>query len=146
MPSLEYVVRPYQSPNSHGGVIIPSTPTGARTKATLTWGASTTMPIPDTGITVECCSEKLKETDRTSKRIRIFQNDDPSSTNYVDVDRAETMKLSKKDKNDCISDWDQVSQLAADIRAELDQDAIDFGSPTVPETGGCGVTWAFKNV
>src|SRR4029077_7131771 len=142
MPSLEYIVRPYQSPNSHGGIIIPSTPTGTRTRATLTWGASTTMPIPDAGINVECCSEKLKETKRTSKKIRVFQNDNESSPNWVDVERPETLNLSKHDKNDCISDWDQVSELAADIRAELDQDAIDFGSPTVPETGGCGVTWS----
>lgn len=144
MPSLEYVVRPYQSPASHGGIIIPSTPTGSRQKATLTWGASTTLPIPSTGVNVTCCSEGLKEKDRTSKKIRVFQNDDPSSTNYVDVERPETMNLSKTDKNDCISDWDQVSQLAADIRAELDQDAVDFGSPTVPQ-GNCGVSWSFKN-
>src|SRR4029077_8926412 len=145
MPSLEYIVRPYQSPNSHGAIIIPSTPTGAREKATLTWGATATMPIPDTGISVECCSEKLDEQSRTSKKIRVFQNNDPSSTNWVDVERPETMKLKKKDKNDCISDWEQVSQLAAEIRAELDQDKIDFGSPTDPATGNCGTTWTFKN-
>src|SRR4029077_17165672 len=99
MPSLEYVVRPYQSPNSHGGVIIPSTPTGTRKRATLTWGASTTMPIPDGGMHVESWSENLKETKRTSKKIRVFQNDDQSSSNWVDVERPETLNLSKHDKN-----------------------------------------------
>jgi hypothetical protein len=144
MPSLEYVVRPYQSPGPHGTIIIPSTPKGTRERATLTWGAKTELPVPDTGVNVTCCSEGLKEKDRTSKKIRVFQNDDNTSANWVDVERPQTMNLSKTDKNDCISDWDQVSQLAADIRAELDADAADFGSPTVPE-GNCGVTWTFKN-
>jgi hypothetical protein len=146
LDSLEYVVRPYQTPGPHGTILIPSTPKNTRERATLTWGAKTEMPVPDTGVNVTCCSEGLKEKTRSAKRIRVYQNDDENSPNWVDVERPETMSLNKKEKNDCISDWEQISGVAQAISGTFDQDLIQMGDPSESDGGTCGVNWTFKNV
>ena len=144
MPQLEYVVRPYQSPDSHGAIIIPSTPSGSRQRATITWSAKEAKAV-NTGISVQCCNEALSELSRKSDKMRIFQNDDETSDNWVDVERPRSLKLNKKEQDNCADDWAQISSVAAGIQEELADFADDIGpAPELPG-GGCGTTWNFKN-
>lgn len=150
MPSLEYVVRPYQTPNAHGQIIIPSTPSSSRERATLTWGAKATMPSVGQGISFEvvCCKENLDEQKRTTSRQRVYQNNDSTSPNWVDWDRAETVNLNKKEQNSCGDDWDQISGAAAEIDATLAQYAAGFApwGGSASSTGKkCDTVWKLKN-
>ena len=94
MASLEYVVRPYQTPNAQGQIIIPSTPRGAAQRATIKWGAQSTLPQPVfAGVTMKCCDQKSKELSRTGETVRIHGSDGES---YIDVFRANKLKLNHK--------------------------------------------------
>jgi hypothetical protein len=144
--ALEYAVRPYQSPDAHGAIIIPSTPTGSREKATLTWGAKATMPeVSGINLTTACCTNNLTEHDRQSDKIRIYQDDDPSSSNWVDVERAKTMNLDSKEKNNCGDNWDDISAVAQGIDTELAAYADYFTAIQGQQPTNCGQTWNFKN-
>lgn len=144
MPNLEYVVRPYQSPDAHGAIIIPSTPSGSRQRATITWGSKDVQAV-NSGISINCCSESLSEQSRKSEKMRIFQNDDKNSPNWVDVERPHSLKLNKKDNNQCADDWAQMSSVAAGVQDALAEFADDIGpAPELPGSG-CGTTWIFKN-
>lgn len=146
--NIEYFIRPFQSPGSHGTIIIPSTPKGTREKAVLTWGAKSTMPevVPDvTNVNTKCCAEGLKEAERVSETVRITQPGKPE--NYVDVARARNVKLKKREKNSC----------GGPLQAELDSfwGAVfqDLDNAFTPEgvssfgTGdkSCEVQWELKN-
>jgi hypothetical protein len=102
LDALEYVVRPYTTPDAHGRIIIPSSPRGTREKATLTWGGGALTPparkeVSD-GVNFEvvCCKENLKENSRKSDKKRIFQNGDESSANWVDVATPDSLRLKKR--------------------------------------------------
>lgn len=109
---FESFVRPYQSPGSHGRIIIPATPGATTERATLTWGAQCEARIDPkrTGVNVVCCSNREREMERETTPQRITQADEPE--NWLDVARATKMKLRNKHKNECISDWDQMSGVA----------------------------------
>jgi hypothetical protein len=149
--SIEYIVRPYQTPNVYGSIIIPSTPSSGRERATIIWGGSGTMPEvkeSSDGVNFEvvCCQEQLDELDRTSERKRIFNNNDASSGDWVDVDRPLTMRLKKKEKNHCLPgphlEETGVQQEISDAISDF-ADAIHSGTTS----GGknCGASWKFKN-
>jgi hypothetical protein len=150
--SLEYVVRPYQTPGAHGSLIIPSRPTATRERATMTWGAPGTMPevteVDSEGIGFEvvCCNEQLNERDRTSETKRIFQRGDTSSENWVDVQRPKTLRLKKRDKNTCIGN-SGISFAAIEVSAALAEfsSAIHSGTAS-PRAKHCSVEWKFKNI
>jgi len=98
---FEYIVRPYQSPDSLGGNVIPATPKGTRERAHLTWGGKGTMPsVRLTGVDFNTQKRKkeveLTEEDRESDIIRIEQDGEPE--NYVDVARARKLKLGLEEK------------------------------------------------
>jgi hypothetical protein len=145
MPSLEYVVRPYQSPNAHGTIQIPSAPASSNQRATLVWGAKATMPAVNMGenFSVVCCKERLNEQDRQSDTVRITQQD--NSDNYVDVARPNTLHLQKHDANNCGDNWDQFSGVGAEISDTLAAFQSDVLSGTAAQPGNCDTTWKFKN-
>lgn len=109
---LEYAIRPFQSPGSHGKIIIAKTPGATTARATITWGSKTTnLPAATGGVTVQCCSDSLDEQERTGETVRIFGNDDPgdgSGPSFVDVFRANTVKLNKQSVDNC--SWGPIDQ------------------------------------
>jgi len=145
MPNLEYVIRPYQSPNPFGTTFIPSTPTQAE-RATLTWGASAqgTMPpavAKPTPMTYQfqCCNENLDEQSRETNRIRITGNDGES---YVDVDRPTVMRLKKKQLNNCAGPLEQMSDVYQGINQVLDEFANDIATgDTTAVHDDCDTQW-----
>jgi hypothetical protein len=105
---FEYFVRPFQSRDSFGRIILPSTPGDSVEKATLTWGSSAsttpgTLPKPTSlGVNIRCCNEELTENTRTGNTLRIHATNEPES--YIDVHRATEVVLRKKEENHC-DDW-----------------------------------------
>src|SRR4051812_4430711 len=90
---LEYVVRPFQSPGAHGAIIIPSTPSGSRERATITWTAESTLPDAKfTGIAVTSKKEDDVETGRDTETVRNTGND---PENWIDVARANKLYIDK---------------------------------------------------
>ena len=133
--SLEYLVRPFQSPGAHGRIVIPSSPSAGAQRATLTWGAKT---APDTlpkakslGVNVECCNEISTEQSRKGDDITITATNAPE--NYIKVRRATEVKLKKKEDNKC-DDWlannsfvaSGVKEAFADLKAEIHASDADF--------------------
>jgi len=113
---LEYTVRPFQSPAPHGSGRIPSTPRDTREKATLTWGAKSTVSGDIKGrggINVVCCREEAGEIDREMEPRQVNSGIDPR--HYFQVSRATKIKFSKTDSNDCIKGWEQMSGVAAAV-------------------------------
>jgi len=101
---FEYFVRPYQTPDAHGRIIIPSTPSFSTERATLTWGsqhaAAGTLPTAKSmGVNLRCCNEIIGEDTRTGDTIKIEASNDPA--NYIMVHRATEVKLRKKEENNC---------------------------------------------
>jgi hypothetical protein len=144
--TLEYVVRPFQSPGSQGTTIIPSTPSRPSDKAILTWGASAVMP-PVKGINfqVVCCKEESDEKSRESDRLQIMGNDNES---YIWVQRASQLKLNKSEKNSCGDDWDQFSGIGLEITGALAEFAADIHSGTAAGDANptqCEQTWKLNN-
>jgi hypothetical protein len=145
MANLEYVIRPYQSPNPFGTILIPSTPTQAD-RATLTWGATAqgTMPPAQAKPTpmtyqFQCCQEKLNEQSRVNDSVRITGNDGES---YVDVDRPRVVKLQKNTAQSCASPLEQISDVFQGINQVLDEFANDikYGDTTrIPDE--CHTEW-----
>jgi hypothetical protein len=147
--ALEYVVRPWTTPNAHGQIIIPSAPKSSPERASLTWGGGT-FDLPQRtevsdGVTFEviCCQEELSEKSRTSETKRITQQD--NEDNWVDVERPTAVKLKKKHRNSCGDDWGQTSKAEQAISPQLDQygEAISSGVVSVGDT--CAVGWTFDN-
>jgi hypothetical protein len=151
---LEYIVRPFTTPGPHGTTIIPSTPSGSRERATLTWGAAADMParseIAGVNFEVVCCKESLSENDRKTEKIRVFQTLEDgtiSDTNWIDYERPISMRLKKAEENKCGDDWDQISGVAQSINTSLDQFSDDIHSGTVSKSAGnCATSWSFKNL
>lgn len=143
MSSIEYIVRPYQTPNSHGSIRIPATPLGTFQRATLTWGAQGTMPAAKApeqqGIAVNCCSDNVNELSRQSDTIRVTGND---PDNWVDVARARQLKIKTDNKDACAKDWN--AQIDADHPWINGTDLMSF-DPAGGGGGNCGGTWNFKN-
>jgi hypothetical protein len=153
MDGLEYVIRPFTTPGPHGTILIPSTPSGSRERATLTWGAAADMPtrseIGGVDFEVVCCKEGLTENDRKTETIRVFQtlpDGTISTTNWIDYERPISMRLKKTDQNKCGDDWSQLSGVAQSVNTALDQysDAIHSGTAAAKDKN-CATSWAFKS-
>jgi hypothetical protein len=146
--SIEYIVRPHQTPNIYGSIIIPSTPSPGRERATIMWGGAGTMPeIKDTNENVNfdtvCCQEHLDELDRTSERTKVFND----AGDWIEVERPTTLRLKKKDQNHCLSgpavENSGILQAVSDALDEF-ADQIHQGT-TATGGGNCSVGWKFKN-
>jgi hypothetical protein len=100
---LEYVVRPFQSPGAHGSIVIPSTPSGSRERATLQWSADATLPATAfSGVDFHCCKEDGAELKRDTETVRIYGND---PENWIDVARSNKLYMNKQtDKSGCFDD------------------------------------------
>jgi len=97
---LEYIVRPFQAPNAHGTIVIPSTPTESTETAILTWGGESTLPevqYTEVGFVTKKQREDFTEKKRDTERVRITGND---PENYIDVDRSKKLYLDKKTSDD----------------------------------------------
>jgi hypothetical protein len=132
---FEYFVRPFQSTDSHGRVILPATPSGFE-RATLTWGAKVAgLPEPKrTGNNVNCCNEHLHELDRKGDIVSIADPDTPE--NYIVVDRAVAVNFRKATDDKCADDWLQMSYVAsavAAVFADLKDDIESVGGKTVDQ-------------
>jgi hypothetical protein len=158
MPSLEYIVRPYQSPGRNS-FIIPSAPSVTNQRATLTWGATSTPPKPQPGISVSLkpdkkCKETLDEVTRETERVTIPVSTTEDGTGSVTIDRPTTLTLDKHETGAqppttyggatqqadyaVGGDW----LMAPDFNAML-----PYVGPGIPPAGGndCDTTWKFKN-
>jgi hypothetical protein len=141
---LEYVIRPFQSTTVLGKTVIPSTPQSPTLKATLTWGAKSTLPrpVPKT-TTVTCCREESQETDRDTELVEIADPNNPGFSIWVR--RSKVLRLDKKEKNDCASDWDQFSGVGLSIAAALDEFAAAMGPTDDTATARCQQQWSLNN-
>jgi hypothetical protein len=152
MANLEYVIRPYQTPDVYGRIVIPTSETRAD-RATLTWGATSSgtpyvaKTKDTTGMTYQfdCCNEGLQEKSRSNHTIRITGSDGES---YVDVERPYQMTLKKKTKTQCDGPLDQMSLVNQGINSVLNdfQDAFDQVASefaTTDETD-CQAQWKFS--
>lgn len=135
---LEYAIRPFQSPGSHGKIIIAKTPGATTARATITWGSKTTnLPAATGGVTVQCCSDQLDEQERTGDTLRITGNDGES---YIDVFRASSLKLNKKSADTC--SWGPIDQyLTAEYAPFL---GLTPDDPAEADTN-CTAKWNLNN-
>lgn len=144
MSSIEYIVRPYQSPLS-GGVIIPATPGKSRERAVLTWGAKSDMPEPQMPtVNVACCNEGLKEHDRKSEPVRVYQDGDKNSPNYVDYARPTTITHNKHDQKNCFGEtlgWTSTVESSLDAIDDEWSGLFDEFDSTDEH---CKVSWTFQ--
>jgi hypothetical protein len=150
--ALEYVVRPYTTPDVHGSIIIPSTPRGSRERATLTWGSGSPASVPtpvevteSVSFELVCCKENLSEQSRETEDVQIF--DSSGGSTYITVERPKSIRLKKKDKNNCNSPlWSHTSdveQSMNEVNAEWDA-ALHSGTINVGGGKNCSVAWQFK--
>ena len=145
MPSLEYVVRPFQSPGSQGALIIPSTPQPTNERATLTWGAKAAVPAVRTGVGFAgCCKEENDETGRDTDTLVIHDSAEPE--NYITVSRATRLQWDRATKDECAGDWDQFSGIGLEVSAALNQFSADIHSGTAAPTGDSGTCKATLNL
>jgi len=148
---FEYIVRPYQSPDSLGATVIPATPKGTRERAHLTWGGKGTMPQLrltelDFNTKKSPHDETLTEKDRESDIVRIEQPGKPE--NYVDVARAKKIRLTKEGDEFYLDE----SALNSYVESKIDERLNSF-TPSLShevEVGKDGMvvsraTWNMKN-
>jgi hypothetical protein len=146
---FEYIVRPYQSPDTFGNTVIPATPKGTRERAYLTWGGKGTMPsLRFTGLDFNTQERKkdvvLTEKDRESDIVRIEQPGKPE--NYVDVARAKKVGLGLEEKTTEPSQLDN----RAFVESIIDEKLNEY-KPNITSSGGelqitvGNETWHFKN-
>jgi hypothetical protein len=153
LDALEYVVRPYTTPDVHGSIIIPSTPRGSREQATLTWGHDSAVNIPTPvevtegmNFEVVCCKENLNEQTRETEEIPIY--DSNGGTTYITVERPKSLRLTKKDKNRCFDNY--LEESSAIVQAVNESNAMWSAAlhSGVTNAGGgknCSVNWQFQN-
>ena len=135
--SLEYLVRPFQSPGAHGPIVIPSSPSAGAQRATLTWGAKT---APDTlpkakslGVNVECCNEISTQSSSEASGVDIFVTGPDAEGISFRVNRSDVVVAKKKEDNKC-DDWlannsfvaSGVKEAFAELHAEIHASDADF--------------------
>ena len=147
---IEYIVRPFQSPGSLGNIVIPATPKETQEQAHIVWGGKGTMPstrLLNPSTVVNTKNEVLDEQGRDTDSIRIEQPGKPE--NYVDVERARTLRLNK-------DETDQGTNLSYNYYAAQEKPTVDpkmepylknFRSPAqnTRASGRSNVTWNLKN-
>jgi hypothetical protein len=145
---LEYAVRPYQTPNSQGKIIIPATPGSSSQRATITWSAkNSSLPQANKGFNVQCCSEQLNEIERQGETVQIPISQQQIDDGHMEVFRSNKLKLNKKsnDSHPCDSPLDQY--LGAEFGLDDTGDtSIDLGWAGTPDADSqCQTTWALNN-
>jgi hypothetical protein len=132
MPSLEYIVRPYQARDPQGRVIIPSTPIGTHQQATITWGGKATLPPVQSqpGNGFSCCSEQTKEeTDQKYDTVTVANEGTGADAGQsITFRRAKSFSYEKREQSKCASDWDQFSGIGMEISDALSSFAADIAS------------------
>lgn len=96
---LEYIVRPFTTPNSHGTIVIPSTPHASDETAILTWGGEADLPETqyfETGFNTRKGREDYTENSRDKDTIRIYGEDPGDGPSYIDVDRGNKLYMDKE--------------------------------------------------
>jgi hypothetical protein len=146
---LEYAVRPFTTPNSHGKIVIPSTPGATNQRATITWGSkATNVPVPEqTGdFNVVCCTEHLNEIQREVDIVQIPIQDPEGANPHVTVARSKKVILrTPLHSNPCDSPLDQA--LGAEYGLDDTGDVtINLGfAGTVKPQEKCGAIWELNN-
>jgi hypothetical protein len=139
---LEYLVRPYQTPNAQGGIIIPATPVGTRERATLTWGAAATMPPQATKsdtLSMTCCNEEHNELSRYSEMVVVpVTTNDPTVTGSAQIARPTELHLKKKSN-------DQNAHCIPDVTYFSGATFSDGFEPKDDGSTGCRITMTLKN-
>src|ERR1700751_4003608 len=131
MPSLEYIVRPYQARDPQGRIIIPSTPIGTHQQATITWGGKATLPPVQSqpGNGFSCCSEQTKEeTDQQYENVSVVAQGGDAAGQTINFRRAKSFSYEKQEQSTCASDWDQFSGIGMEITDALSSFAADITS------------------
>lgn len=143
---LEYAVRPSVPSDPFGRTAIAKTPGATRERATLTWGAKATLPDISGAVQTACCKEELDELDRETETVRIFQNNDSSSDNWVDVERAKKLHLSKTEQKTC-NPTDVAGQggFAPTDFTISGFEPSDFSPTANTAVQQCKATWILKN-
>ena len=116
---FEYMVRPFQTPDLHGRVFVPSTPSASTQRATLTWGSkaagTNALPAPKTvGYNTKCCNETLTEASRSGEDHKITGTNNPE--NWITVNRASEISFDKEDKDECGGGLLDDSYVASGVR------------------------------
>jgi hypothetical protein len=131
MPTLEYLVRPWQARDAQGRIIIPSTPVGTHERATIQWGANGTVPTPQNlgpAGGVSCCSDQSQEeTDQKYDAVSVTNagsGDDAGES--ISFQRAKSFSYKKKTEDKCASNWDQFSGIGMEITGALDEFAANI--------------------
>lgn len=110
---LEYIVRPFQAPDSHGRTIIHSTPKETTETAILTWGGEADLPdviFYEQGFNTRKRREDYKEQNRDAETVRIEGTSDDSGNVYVDVKRANKVYFDKEESGSKSSYVGQAGQ------------------------------------
>jgi hypothetical protein len=145
---FEYFVRPFQSTDSHGRVILPATPSGFE-RATLTWGAKTTanqVQLKKEGQGAGCCKDTRTQNKAEKQFAGQFMQQiwGPGTAGpprphgqwgaSVDTKRSVGVLSKVNDTNSCADDWTQMSYVASAVEsvlADLKDDIESVGGKTV---------------
>jgi hypothetical protein len=144
---LEYAVRPYQTPNSQGKIIIPSTPGATTARATITWGATGLIPnAQPQGSNVQCCNYKVQELERQGEIAQIPIKQEDIDQGHTSVFRSNTLKLKQQTNNKCDSPLSQAlgQEFGLDDTGDT---TINLGWAGTPDQSdeACGVQWKLNN-
>lgn len=144
---LEYIVRPFASPNAHNTTIISSNPHESTETAILTWGGESTLPSTqfiDAGFKYTSCKEDHTELRRDTETVRITGEDPGDGPSYIDVSRATKLYL-KKESNKTGQNPGTAGQTdyAADIGGFSPSEA--FRGKGINDVEKCAVTMNLKN-
>jgi len=113
---LEYIVRPFQAPNAHGTIIIPSKHTPSTETAILTWGGEATLPevqYIELGFNTRKGREDFAEKNRDAETVRIYGEDPGDGPSYIDVSRSNKLYLDKTTEELLASDAGQIDYAAS---------------------------------
>src|SRR5215467_9372751 len=146
MPSLEYIVRPFQSPGAQGALIIPSTPSPTNERATLTWGPKAAVPAVTQSVGFAgCCKEEGDESKQQYEPVTVY-NENADNGGSVSFFRARAFDFDKTTKDECAGDWDQFSGIGLEITSALDQFSADIHSGTAAPASDSGTCHATMNL
>jgi hypothetical protein len=153
---FEYVVRPFQSRDSYGRIIIPSVPGGTQ-RATLTWGAKTSIVptslahqvrfqyVHDPNDPVTCCQEVSLQASNEMETVQIVN--EGSGGGQINVKRAKSLRLQKQIKNACDDQPPWEPQFDASSQSVFDNMATEAAQMGVrePTIEKCRVLANFSN-
>lgn len=147
---FEYAVRPFQSSDIHGRIIIPATPEGVD-RATITWGAQTPGIIPtprSLGVNVNCCNETFSQNGLSASGVSIDVEGKGAGTSFS-VQRSDVVVGKKKEENTCDGPLTQdlysvsgVKQAFAELSSLIHSSDADYAPAGT--SGGCNSKTTYK--